>query len=483
MPGSGSNSNPAALAAALSRLLGRRDWRLEIWDGQTVPAEGEERFAITIRRREALDRLLGALPERAFGRAYAEDLIDVEPLDAFLEAVSRARLRDQAIGLPLLIRGALALGARPNIEALRVGEARLRGRRHSRDRDAAAIRHHYDVPVEFYQLWLDSTLTYSCAYFEDEHADIDTAEVAKLDLVCRKLRLRPGESLLDIGCGWGSLPIHAAREYGVRVVGLTLSPSQAEAARRRVHECGLDGQVEIRLADYRDPLGQQLDAVATIGMLEHVGRKNIPRLVRATRDALRPGGRALIHGITTWPGQSISSGSFINSFIFPDGELEDVGYLCTEIERAGMEVRDVESLREHYALTLRHWRQRLLGRRDEAERIIGRARLRLWELYLTGSEIGFRTNQLAIHQILAVKADERGHSGLPLTRGDWYGCELPAADTPMAGKAQAPAAAARAAAARELRAWASAHRWEPARYTDEGRAPERRAQAWAHPWG
>lgn len=420
MPASGSKTSADALAAALSQLLGRRDWRLELWDGQTVYPDGDERFRITIRSREALDCLLGALPERAFGRAYAQDLIDVEPLEAFLEAVSRIKLRDQAIALPLFVRAALSLGARPNLDVLRNGEARLRGRRHSRDRDAAAIRHHYDVPVEFYRLWLDSTLTYSCAYFEDEGADIDTAETAKLDLVCRKLRLRPGESLLDIGCGWGSLPIHAACHYGARVLGLTLSPFQAEVARSRVREEGLEDRVEIRLSDYRDPLGQQFDAVATIGMLEHVGRKNIPRLARAVADALRPGGRALIHGITTWPGQSIGRGSFINSFIFPDGELEDVGYLCTEIERARMEVRDVESLREHYALTLRHWRRRLLERWDEAERIIGRERLRLWELYLTGSEIGFRTNQLAIHQILAVKADGAGSSGLPLTRGDWY---------------------------------------------------------------
>jgi cyclopropane-fatty-acyl-phospholipid synthase len=185
-------------------------------------------------------------------------------------------------------------------------------------------------------------------------------------------------------------------------------------------EEGLDDRVEIRLADYRDPSLGQFDTVATIGMLEHVGRKNIPLLIRAITAALRPGGRALIHGITTWPGQSIGRASFVNAFIFPDGELEDIGFLCTETARAGLEVRDVENLREHYALTLGHWRRRLLERWDEAERIIGRERLRLWELYLTGSEIGFRTNGLSIHQILAVKADAQARSGLPLTRGDWY---------------------------------------------------------------
>lgn len=410
----------AALADALSRLIGRRDWRLELWDGRSVGPESEEAFRISFRRKEVLDRLVGAMPERAFGRAYAEDLIDVTSLEVFLEAVTRITPRNQLVALPLFFRAAFALGARPNLDILRSGEARLRGKRHSRERDAAAIQHHYDVPVEFYRLWLDSTLTYSCAYFEDERDDIDTAEAAKLDLVCRKLRLQPGESLLDIGCGWGSLPIHAALHYGARVVGLTLSPSQAEVARQRVQERGLEDRVEIRLADYRDPSLGQFDTVATIGMLEHVGRKNIPLLTGAIAGAMRPGGRALIHGITTWPGQSIGTGSFVNAFIFPDGELEDIGYLCTEVARAGLEVRDVENLREHYALTLRHWRRRLLERWEEAERIIGRQRLRLWELYLTGSEIGFRTNGLSVHQILAVKADEHARSGLPLTRGDWY---------------------------------------------------------------
>jgi cyclopropane-fatty-acyl-phospholipid synthase len=409
-----------ALAGAISKLLGTRDWRLELWDGRTVMPEGHERFRITFHSKDGIDRLLGAFPSRAFGRAYAEGSIDVYPLRPFLEAVSNVTLKEEALALPLLIGAALTLGARPSGEFLKEGEAHLRGRRHSRSRDAAAIRHHYDVPVEFYRLWLDSTLTYSCAYFEDVNEDIDTAEAAKLERVCKKLRLQPGESLLDIGCGWGSLPIHAARFHDARVVGLTLSPAQAEVARRRAREYGVEDHVEIRLADYRDPLGTTFDAVATIGMLEHVGRKNIPRLARSIVDALRPGGRALVHGITTWPGHPIQRGSFIDAFIFPDGELEDAGYLCTEIERVGMEVRDVESLREHYALTLSRWRERLLASWDKAERIIGRERLRLWELYLTGSEVGFSTNKLSIHQILAVRANDRGQSGVPLTRDDWY---------------------------------------------------------------
>lgn len=414
-------SHPVALlAGAISRLVRTRDWRLELWDGRTVAPEGDERFRVTFQQQEGLNRLLGAFPGRAFGRAYAQGLIDVYPLQTFLEAVSHTTLKEEVLAFPSLFRAALALGARPSTGALPNAEAHLHGRRHSRARDGAAIRHHYDVPVEFYQLWLDSTLTYSCAYFEDAQANIDTAERAKLDLVCRKLRLQPGESLLDIGCGWGSLPIHAARHYSAQVVGLTLSPAQAEVARGRVREQGLDDRVEIRLADYRDPVGQQFDTVATIGMLEHVGRKNIPRLAQSIADALRPRGRALVHGITTWPGQAIQRGSFVDAFIFPDGELEDVGYLCTEVERVGFEVRDVESLREHYALTLKQWRERLMSRWDEAERIVGRERLRLWELYLTGSEIGFRNNALSIHQILAVKADDRGQSGLPLTRDDWY---------------------------------------------------------------
>ena len=370
--------------------------------------------------RRGLDLLISARPERAFGRAYAEGLIDVEPLRPFVELLSAATPAQLLRGAPALLLAGLGLGARPVRPRSRGVEARLRGIRHTPGRDAQAIRHHYEVPLEFYRLWLDPSLTYSCAYFRHREDDLETAQRAKLDMVCRKLRLQPGEDVLDIGCGWGSFLIHAAQHYGVRAVGITLSPSQAEIARQRVHELGLDGRVEVRLADYRQPLDRRFDAVASIGMLEHVGRANILRYARAVKAALRPGGRALIHGITAPPGDGITRGSFVDAFIFPDGELEEAGFLSLQFDNAGLEVRDDENLRDHYALTLRHWHDRLEKRWEEAERLVGVERLRIWRLYLIGAEIGFQRGTTAVHQFLVVKPDPAGGVGLPLTRDDWY---------------------------------------------------------------
>ncbi|GAC1339314.1 MAG: cyclopropane-fatty-acyl-phospholipid synthase family protein [Candidatus Dormibacteria bacterium] len=402
----------------ISHLVGHRRWRLELWDGRTV-GPTDPAFTLRLRDRRALDRLLGTLPERGFGRAYVAGLLDIEPLDAFLRALTRVPPRDFVMAAPRLLRAARALGARPDWRPVAAAEARLRGRRHSPRRDAEAIKHHYDLPPEFYRLWLDPTLTYSCAYFERSDDDLDTAQCSKLDLICRKLRLQPGERLLDIGCGWGSLPLHAARNYGAKVVGITLSPAQAEFGRRRVRDEGLDGRVEIRLADYREPLGS-FDAVASIGMLEHVGRAQLPVYARAVHDALKPQGRALIHGITVPPTIGWSRFSFTNAFVFPDGELEDIGFIDTTLERAGLELRDVESLREHYALTLEAWAQRLESRYAEAEQIAGPERARVWKLYLTGAAVGFRLGTLSIHQSLVVRPDGEGEVNLPGTRADWY---------------------------------------------------------------
>jgi cyclopropane-fatty-acyl-phospholipid synthase len=409
------------LAAAIGTAIGRRDWTLRLWDGRTVgPDPAESRFELVFRARRGLDLLLTATPEKAFGRAYAEGLIDVEPLESFIDLLSAVVPAQLLRATPALLFAGLALGARPARSSARTVEARLRGIRHSQRRDAQAIRHHYDVPLEFYRLWLDDSLTYSCAYFRSSQDDLDTAQRNKLDLVCRKLRLQPGEDVLDIGCGWGSFLIHAAQNYGVNAVGITLSPSQATVARQRVHELGLDDQVEVRLADYREPLGRTFDAVASIGMLEHVGRANMLRYGRAVSAALRPGGRALLHGITAPPGHGITRGSFVDAFIFPDGELEEAGFLGLQIENAGLEVRDDENLREHYALTLRHWRERFEAGSEEAERLVGAERMRVWRLYLTGAEIGFRRDTTAVHQFLAVKPDRDGDAHMPLTRDDWY---------------------------------------------------------------
>jgi len=408
------------LAAAISRLVGSDQWRLRLWDGTTVEPAPPARFTIVLREREALDTLLSGLPERAFGRAFISGQIDVEPLEPFLEAMERASSMHLIAGWPRLAVAAAFAGGRAGRGHPNDAEARLQGRRHSRSRDAAAVRHHYDLPPEFYALWLDRTLTYSCAYFERPDVDLDTAQHTKLDLVCRKLRLQPGERLLDIGCGWGSLALHAVEHYGVSALGITLSPRQVAFAERRAAQRGLAGRAEFRLADYRDPLGVQFDAVASVGMIEHVGRRLLHSYADSIQHALRPGGRALVHGITCSPRQVINRTSFVNSFVFPDGELEDVSRVVRSLEESRLEVRDVESLREHYVLTLRHWVRRLEARWDEAVAIAGYQRARVWRLYMSASIVAFRTARIGVHQTLAVRATADGRSGLPLTRGDWY---------------------------------------------------------------
>ncbi len=406
------------LFTLLSTVWGTEWWRMEMWDGTAVGDSTSPLFILHMNSRKALDRLIGDLPERAFGRAYVEGSLEIENLHAFLEHVTNLSMVRVARVLPRLATTALALGARPDPRTLPV-EARLRGRLHSRGRDQDAIRHHYDQPPEFYRLFLGRTLTYSCAYFATPDTDLDTAQEAKLDLVCRKLRLRPGERLLDIGCGWGSLVLHAAERWGVQAVGITASPRQAEWAARTLRERGLEGRAEVRLADYRDPLEGGFDAVASVGMVEHVGRREMPEYCAAVRRLLRPEGRALIHGITNRPGAG-GNGAFLNSFVFPDGQLQEAGAMVTSLQASGLEVRDVESLREHYALTLRDWVDRLEAGWAEAVRLVGIQRARVWKLYMSGSRLGFEMGAVAVHQVLAVRQGARGESGVPLTRADWY---------------------------------------------------------------
>lgn len=402
----------------MSRALDVDDWRLVLWDGRTAGSE-TPRFTLTLVSHAAVDRLLGGVPEKAFGRAYVEGLVDIDHLEPFLAPLAAAPVRQLFRAWPAVAAALLGLGGRPDGARVPQAEARLRGIRHTRKRDADAVRHHYDLPPEFYALFLDSSLTYSCAYFESPDADLDTAQRAKLEYVCRKLALRPGQTLLDIGCGWGSLAIHAAREHGVRAVGITLSPAQVDEARRRVRESGLEDRVEIRLADYRDDNGVY-DAVGSIGMVEHVGRRKLGTYSDAVYGSLRPGGRALIHGITQRPNRVWNRASFNDAFVFPDGELEDIGFMVREYERAGLEVRDVESLREHYEMTLREWARRLDARWEDAVGIAGRPRSLVWRLYLAGASVAFRLGTVAIHQTLAIRPDRHGRADVPLTRRGWY---------------------------------------------------------------
>ncbi len=414
------------LFRVLSDGLRTERWRLELWDGSGVGEATLPQFVLHLSSHHALNRLIGDLPERGFARAFVEGSLEVEGLNAFLRQASDLPASTVVRLLPRLLAAAFALGARPDPRPLAV-EARLRGRLHSRLRDREAIRHHYDQPAGFYRLFLGRTMTYSCAYFSSPDQNLDAAQEAKLELVCRKLRLRPGERMVDIGCGWGGLVFHAAQHWGVRALGITTSPAQAEWAARRARELGLERTAEVRLADYRDPLGEPFDAVASVGMVEHVGRGMMPGYSDTVRRLLRPGGRALIHGITTRPGTHGNS-PFLSTFVFPDGELQEVGSMVSALQGAGLEVRDVESLREHYALTLRNWVERLEAGWDEAVQLVGPQRARVWKLYMSGSRAGFELGSIAVHQVLAVRQGAQGHSGLPLTRADWYAPEHPEAD-------------------------------------------------------
>jgi len=296
----------------------------------------------------------------------------------------------------------------------------LRGRLHALRRDAAAIAHHYDVGNDFYRLVLGETMTYSCAYWAEKHYTLDQAQEAKYALIARKLGLRPGIRMLDVGCGWGGMVLHAAREHGVHAVGVTISSAQAELARKRVAEAGLSELVEIRLQDYREVGDGPFDAISSIGMAEHVGQAQLQAYATHMYELLAPGGRLLNHAISRRPGPVMDpKHSFLVRYVFPDGELHPLATTVDTLEQAGLEVRDVESLREHYARTCRAWVQRLDERWEYAVALSTPGRARVWRLYLAASALAFEQLRTGLNQVLAVRPDERLGSGLPATRAQW----------------------------------------------------------------
>jgi cyclopropane-fatty-acyl-phospholipid synthase len=305
----------------------------------------------------------------------------------------------------------------PPAEETRI-EGWRHGLRHSLGRDSKAISHHYDVGNDFYRLVLGPSMTYSCARFAEPTATLEDAQAAKHELVCRKLGLhdRKGSRLLDVGCGWGSLAIHAAVHHDAYVVGVTISREQAELARERVAAAGVADRVEIRLQDYRHLAGETFDAISSIGMSEHVGHRRIEQYFEVLRGVLRPHGRLLNHAISSVGGSRMGRTSFVGRYVFPDGELIDIGNVVLAMERAGFELRDVESLREHYALTLRQWVANLDREWDRAVELVGVARARVWLLYMAASAVGFEDGGINIHQALGVLPDDTGRSAMPATR-------------------------------------------------------------------
>ena len=399
-----------------ARIPGGRPLGLRFWDGSDLPGP-DGAPTIVVKGPTAIARVIHERSELGFGRAWVAGELDVDgDLAETLERGQRVRgITLDRKDLLAALRAARRLNALPLREPTPpAAEARLRGRLHSLRRDREAIEHHYDVSNRFYELVLGPTMVYSCAYFARPDEPLDAAQERKLEVVCRKLDLRPGERLLDVGCGWGSLVIHAAAHHGVRAVGVTISEAQAELARTRVREAGLADRVEIRLADYRDTADGPYDKIASVGMVEHVGTPNLPAYFAHLRRLLKPGGVLLNHGIVRPTEQPRNERTFGARFVFPDGELATLSRVVGEMERAGLEPRDTESLREHYGLTLRRWYENQCAHGEEAAREAGAQRERVWRLHNIGAALSFERGDLSVHQVVAV-APGASH-GLPLAR-------------------------------------------------------------------
>jgi cyclopropane-fatty-acyl-phospholipid synthase len=398
-----------ALRSVAGGRLGALPVTLRFWDGSELPATAPSGRAprLIIRSPAAIADLLHAPGQIGLTRAWLHGTLD---LDGDLEAVlqTRERFQDLHISLPERARLALAATRVAGLAALRRPpapsiEASLAGQRHTPARDRAAVRHHYDVSNDFYRLVLGPSMVYSCAYFAGPDDTLEAAQERKLDLICRKLMLTAGERFLDIGCGWGSLVLHAARNYGVRSVGVTLSEPQAELARTRIREAGLTDRVEIRVADYRELSDGPYDKIASVGMYEHVGRRELDSYVHTVKGLLTPGGVFLNHGIARLDSRSSGPDTFISRYVFPDGELHPIGDLISSLQTAGLELRDLESLREHYPLTLRRWATNLDTHRDEAIADAGEARERVWRLYMLASAQAFEAGEITVYQAVATK--------------------------------------------------------------------------------
>ena len=394
-------SRPEPLLHELEHALPDRPFSVRLWDGSTLPAtNGGGGPTFEVRSPDALAHALLSPGQLGLSRAYVSGALDVDDLDAVLEVLADwqpppIERREQA---KLALAAARAFGLRRPPHVPRA-ELRLNGRRHTPERDAQAVRHHYDVSNDFFKLFLGDDMTYSCAIFSRGAKTLEEAQETKLELVCTKLDLKEGQRVLDVGCGWGSFAMHAAERHGVRVVGITLSEPQAELARQRVAERGLSDSVEIRVQDYRDTDDGPFDAVSSIGMVEHVGSRQIDLYARQLARLVKPGGRVLNHGIARLRVGEPEAGAFTQRYVFPDGAPLHLSRIQTAIERAGLETHHVEDFRADYAETLRHWARRFDDNLDEAIRLGGAERARVWRLYLRGARHGFETGFTSIYQV------------------------------------------------------------------------------------
>ena len=401
--------------------------RIRCWDGSESGPVGAP--VLVIRSRRALRRLLWQPDELGFSQAYVAGELDIEgdmttALQHFWGAVRELGVAKPEIGLRTRLRAAAtltrlgAVGPKPPAPG---EQARLSGLLHSKTRDRDAISHHYDLSNEFYRLLLDEHMAYSCAYYTQAPGasgyTLHDAQTDKLDLVCRKLGLQPGEKLLDVGCGWGSMILHAAEHYGVHATGVTISSEQRDFIEKRVAERGLQGKVTVRLQDYREVDDGPYDAISTIEMGEHVGAKNYDTYTATLYRLLKPRGRLLLQQMSRV--DNPGGGAFIESYIAPDMTMVPLGTTANNIEKAGFEIRDVHVMREHYVHTIRAWLDTFESRIDEVVALIGEGQSRVWRLYIVGSALAFEENRMGVDQFLAVKPDATGASGIPRTRDEW----------------------------------------------------------------
>lgn len=411
-----------ALATIFEKIVGSKsNISFLAYDGSKAGPDGSD-VTIEVKSPIAVAYLAQAPGELGLARAYVSGHIDVHgDIYTLLDRMWNITTND--LTLAEKVEAVRSLGMKPLMmrvppppQEMRQSTLAKLGSRHAKQRDAEAIHHHYDVSNRFYEWVLGPSMAYTCAVYPTQESTLEEAQFAKFDLVAKKLDLKPGMRLLDVGCGWGGMVMHAAKNYGVKALGVTLSKQQAEWAQAAIKEAGLEDLAEVRFMDYRDVPEGDFDAVSSIGLTEHIGAANVPAYFSFLYGKLRPGGRILNHCITRPTGKekTFNKGGFINRYVFPDGELESVGYLVRQMEDLGFEIRHEENLREHYAKTLRAWCDNLDANWEDAVQEVGMGTARVWALYMAGCIVGFERNKVQLHQVLGVKLDKEGRSGIPL---------------------------------------------------------------------